>query len=142
MRFINLLTFAVLHLTACSTVNPASPTLDMLRQRFAEIRRDPPLSDWPAIPDVDPEPLIGMPASTIRSALGHRDRQTRHSDWECGAPVCWVFTYDSLKLRPDLIVDSPTPGLEVITVTTGGPPLLILGITGGRVTSDRWQGQK
>jgi hypothetical protein len=142
VRFNNLMVIAVLHLTACSTVNPASPTLDVLRQGFAEIRHDPPRSDWPAIPDVDPEPLIGMPASAIRSALGHSDRRTRYSDWECGAPVCWVFTYDSLKPRPDLIVDSPTPGLETVTVTTGGPPLLILGIKGGRVTSARWQGQK
>lgn len=142
MRFNNLVTIAVLHLAACSSVNPASPTLNVLRQSFAEIRRDPPRADWPAIPDVDPEPLIGMPASAIRSALGHSDRRTIYSDWECGAPACWVFTYDSLKPRPDLVVDSPTPGPEVVTVTTGGPPLLILGITGGRVTSARWQGQK
>lgn len=113
MRFINLLTFAVLHLTACSTVNPASPTLDMLRQRFAEIRRDPPLSDWPAIPDVDPEPLIGMPASTIRSALGHRDRQTRHSDWECGAPVCGSLRTTASSYGPTLSWTHRRPGSKL-----------------------------
>ena len=84
MRFNNLMVIAVLHLTACSTVNPASPTLDVLRQGFAEIRHDPPRSDWPAIPGVDPEPLIGMPAFAVRSALGHSDRRTKYSDWNAG----------------------------------------------------------
>jgi hypothetical protein len=137
-----LMAIPVLNLTACATVKPTSPTLEILRQSFAEIRRDPAPLSWPAIPDIDPEPLIGMPASAIRAALGHSDRRYGHYDWECGAPVCWVFAYDSLKPRPDPIVDSPTPGLKTVIVTTGGPPLLILGITRGRVISARWQGQK
>lgn len=120
----------------------ALPTLDILRQSFAAIRRDPAPPSWPAIPDIDPEPLIGMPASAIRTALGRSDRRYGHYDWECGAPVCWVFTYDSLKPRPAPIVDSPTPGLKTVIVTTGGPPLLILGIARGRVISARWQGQR
>ncbi len=142
-RRIGLLAIAVLQLTACSTVKPVSPTLDTLSQSFAQIRRDPPSPHWPAIPDIDPEPLIGMPASAIRAALGRSDRPDRYEeDWECGAPRCWVYTYDSPKPRDYVVVDSPTPGLKTVIVSTGGPPLLILGITSGRVTSARWQGQK
>lgn len=137
-----LMAIPVLHLTACSTVTPTSPTLDIVRDSFAEIRGAPARPHWPEIPDIDPEPLIGIPASAIRAALGHSDRAYGHYNWECGAPLCWVFVYDSLKPRPDPIVASPTPGLNTVIVTTGGPPLLILGITRGRVTSARWQGQK
>jgi hypothetical protein len=131
---------ALLHLTGCAAVKPVSPTLDMLTESFDQVRRGPPSSEWPAIPDIDPEPLIGMSASAIRAALGRPDRPTRYDNWECSACVCWVYTYNSLKPLPDAVVASSTPG--VVIVTTGGPPLLILGITDGRVTSARWQGQK
>jgi|SRR5271167_4137114 len=118
------------------------PTLDLLAKNFAHARQLSPGSRPPP-PRIKIATIIGLKSSSISKALGIPDRPTDDYDFECGAPICWVYTYGP---KDDPAVETPVvaEGADVstITVTTGGPFILILGIAMNRVVTAQWQGQR
>ena len=109
--------------------------------RDFKLARKLPAGSRPAPPSVDLNALVGIPATRVRSALGRPDRPLPDYDYECGAEHCWAFTYGSLREEEPTVV-AEQDGSKTIIVTTGGPYLLVLGISGKQVTTAKWQGQK
>src|SRR6202022_640101 len=88
------------------------------------------------------EQLVGASQSSVRHALGVPDSQWRISRELCQAALFVSYTFGARET-----ISSPEPvrhnadGTDSIVVTTGGPWLLILGFTDGRLVSARWLGQ-
>jgi hypothetical protein len=96
----------------------------------------------PPPPDFNLETLIGSRSNSIRKALGRPDRTDNDYDFGCGAQKCWVYTYGPKSEPFQEIPQDDGSGLSTIVVTTGGPFILILGISSNRIITARWQGQK
>ena len=95
----------------------------------------------PAPPDIDINKLIGVKWTTVRAALGHPDAPVDY-DWECRAEQCQVYSYGADEREAERPAMVNARDLTSITVITGGPWVLILGVSRNTVTSVRWQGQK
>jgi hypothetical protein len=131
-------------LASCSTravhSDPHSPTvLTELAADFSAARAQP-LGSRPAPPYVDLERLIGLNVSSIQAALGAPDSREPGMPL-CEATRCWSYTYGPGP--------APVPNevqhdgdISFIVVTTGGPFLLVLGVSGDRVASAHWLGQR
>jgi hypothetical protein len=112
-----------------------TPTLVAFRDAFAAARALP-LGSRPSPPNLEPTGLIHASIATLRAYLGHWTRLDCADLLERPAETCASFTYGPDPAPP---VEDP-PGS--ITVTTGGPWLLVVGVSKGRVVDARWLGQK
>jgi hypothetical protein len=64
-------------------------------------------------------------------------------DWQCQAKQCVVYSYgadERQSKQPQ--TGEASDGTPWVSVTIGGPWLLILGINSNQVVAARWQGQK
>lgn len=96
----------------------------------------------PRPPEIKLQALLGLKLSEFRRVLG-----TPHK-WPkglapCRSTICLSFTYGP----PEIARATPEPvqradGIMEIQVTTGGPFLLILSVSKGRVIGADWLGQK
>jgi hypothetical protein len=113
--------------------------LTELSAYFSAARAQPPGSR-PMPPYFYPGRLIGLSVSSIETALGTPDVLEPGMPI-CEAARCWSYTYGPgpAPLSNAVQHDGNT---EFIVVSTGGPYLLILGVSGDRVSSARWQGQR
>jgi hypothetical protein len=127
---------------AGDSINDRTSSLDALAKHFARARNLP-SGSRPPPPTTDLGMILGLRSASIRKALGVSDPPVDGYDFQCAAPTCWVYTYGPNEYRGE-----KTPSIEdrsnlsTIVVTTGGPFLLILGISANRVVTARWQGQK
>jgi hypothetical protein len=113
----------------------STSSLEAFRQAFAGARALP-LGSRPSPPDLDPTSLIHISFSTIRAYLG-RSTHLDCDDLLARPPeACASFTFGPGPSPP--VEDSPGS----ITVTTGGPWLLVVGLSKGHVVDARWLGQK
>jgi hypothetical protein len=115
-------------------------TLAALASDFAKARALPPGSR-PAPPGLNLEDLVGLSLSQIRSALGSPDKPIEGYGFECGAERCFAFTYGPTGHEEPTEIKQ-ADGLETVVVTTGGPFLLVVGVSSKEVITARWQGQK
>jgi len=135
---------AVELLASCSTravstdPHPAS-VLTELSADFSAARALP-LGSRPTLPYFDPERLIGLRVSSIQAALGTPDIRDPVMSL-CEVARCWSYTYGPgpAPLSNEVQHDGNT---DFIVVTTGGPFLLVLGVSGDRVASARWLGRR
>jgi hypothetical protein len=132
-------------LASCSTHTVSTDThpvsvLTELSADFLAARAQPPGSR-PTPPDVDLERLIGLKATSIRATLGAPDRPPRAWKPPCEAARCWSYTYGPgpAPVPNEVQQDGDT---NYIVMSYGGPSLLILGVSGGRVVSADWLGQR
>ena len=126
---------------AWSKDQDASSCLNTLQSFFLRARLLP-SGSRPPPPDMEVKALLGLQKSAIRTALGPPDKhEPNYPPLECRASQCWSFTYGP---GPSPVPD-PTDngdGTMSVYVTTGGPWLLILGFTRGRLVNAFWRGQK
>lgn len=129
---------------SCSTraVSPAPHPVSVLTELSADFSaaRSQPPGSRPTPPYVDLEQLIGLRLYSVRAALGMPDSQESGMS-PCEAVRCWSYTYGP---GPEPYSDEVQHHGETdsIVVTTGGPFLLILGVSGDRVVSADWLGQR
>ena len=109
--------------------------LDAFRDAFAAARALP-LGSRPPPPDLKPAGLVHTPFTTLKAYLGHATHLDCDDLLTRPVKTCASFTFGP---APTIPVDDP-PGS--ITVTTGGPWLLVVGLSQGRVVDARWLGQK
>jgi hypothetical protein len=111
-------------------------TLDTIRAHFVAARALPPGSRPPP-PATDLKSLIRVPISTLEAYLGASEPA-----FECGdlfprpPATCIAYTFG-----PEPAPEVEDPASE-IAVATGGPWLLVIGISNGRVVASRWLGQR
>jgi hypothetical protein len=115
-------------------------TLNQLASDFKGARALP-AGSCPSPPDLDLKALLGSNSTRLRSALGPPDRPVRGSRPKCGADLCWTFRYGP---KPNFAHSAVAQenGLNSILVATGGPFLLIVGISSNRVETAEWLGQR
>jgi len=113
--------------------------LDGLSKNFLWARSLPPGSrPDPVVSDL--AFLEGARLSAIRRALGPADDpDPRWKPPDCLAPLCLVWTYGPTEA---VTSEDRDDGNNTVTVTTGGPFLLVLGFRANRVISAQWLGQK
>jgi hypothetical protein len=113
--------------------------LSTLRAAFTTARALPAGSrpDPPEAIDIDR--LRQASPISVRSTLGRPTYQGR--DLDCGASTCWAFEYGP-RLQADSSARDLGNGLSEVTVVTGGPCLLLLGIEARTVRTVQWKGQK
>lgn len=114
--------------------------LSALARYFSEARTLP-SGTRPRPPKVNLKRLIGLPSGTIRRSLGPPDPPVGNYDFACHASRCWVYTYGAKENfdKGGSICDEGSDLCSVV-VSTGGPFLLILGLSSGHVVTARWQG--
>ena len=78
--------------------------------------------------------------TSVRLKLGRPTYQGR--GLECGAPTCWAFEYGPRPQAESFSSRDLGNGLSEVTVVTGGPCLLLLGIDAGCIHTVQWRGQK
>jgi hypothetical protein len=101
-----------------------------------------PVGTRPMPPDLELRKLMGIPWPVVRAALGPPDAPDDY-DWECHAKRCRVYSYGADERQTDVSESGvDRNGVPWITVITGGPWVLILGVSSNKVVSARWQGQK
>lgn len=144
-RFARVITSACLILSSLLTIwcgaatsSTAEDTLRKLTKEFSAARAMP-LGSRPRPPNTDLAALNGLPSSAINAALGPEDMGSFRP--ECHAPVCWSFTYGPGPAPFHAPVDNGN-GTVSVEVTTGGPWLLVIGLTSGHVATAFWQGQR
>jgi hypothetical protein len=86
---------------------------------FAKARALP-LGSRPEPPDWNLQPLLGLRAFRLRSTLGSPDRPVDGYHFECGARLCWAFTYGPAGHEESTVIRQDN-GLNTVVVTTGGP---------------------
>jgi hypothetical protein len=119
----------------------AQSCLSALHSFFSSARAQP-LGSRPAPPYIYLKALLGLQMSAIRTVLGPPDkREANYPPPECHAAQCWSFTYGPGPGPLPAPTDNGD-GTMSVYVTTGGPWLLILGFTKGRIVTAFWQGQK
>lgn len=127
--------------------NIADDSGSRARDKLAELAKDfasaraLPDGSRPGPPEFDLNVLLGLRSSRIRSALGSRDNPVAGYRYDCGAKLCWTFTYGPTN-HVTMKEIREVNGLETIEVTAGGPFLLVLGISSNRVITAKWLGQK
>jgi hypothetical protein len=127
--------FAASLAMAVATLAAASSTrvLETFRAAFAAARALP-LGSRPSPPDLEPTSLIHTPLITLSGYLGQStpidcsDLLTRQAE------TCVSFIYGPGP--------APQDPPRSITITTGGPWLLLVGLSKGQVVDARWLGQK
>jgi hypothetical protein len=95
-----------------------------------------PSGSRPDPPQLDLTSLQGIPRSEVRRALG---KPTYCDEWKlsaCAHADVWMYAWGPPAAAPQRDPDGS------ITVTTGGPWLLVLEFSGDRVAAERFQGQK
>ena len=137
------LTFIVITQTAMAadTATAYLSVLQSLARDFASARALP-AGTRPVPPEVELVKLVGMKWSIVRTTLGSPDAPDDY-DWQCHANKCQVYRYgadERQASQPETGDDGN--GLQWVTVTTGGPWVLILGVSSNKVVSARWQGQR
>jgi hypothetical protein len=133
-------------LQASCAANPpdsAQSTLTNLARHFRAARALPE-GTRPAPPDVKIEKIVGLPVSAVRSALGPADAPLKvEYDWDCDAETCQIYTYGAdERASIDARIAADKKDLESIVITTGGPYVLVVGVSSNTVATARWQGQK
>jgi len=113
----------------------STSALDAFHTAFVAARTLPPGSR-PLPPDLEPSRLIHTPLIVLKGYLGASMQLDCGELLSCRAEKCVYFTYGPGPTAP---TDDP-PGS--ITVVTGGPWLLVVGVSKGRVVDARWLGQK
>jgi hypothetical protein len=128
---------------AGDSINDRTSSLNALAKHFARARILP-SGSRPSPPTIDLGMIVGLRSAAIRKALGVSDPPVDGYDFQCGAPTCWVYTYGPEEHGGGEETPSIEDGsnLSTIVITTGGPFLLVLGISANRVLTARWQGQK
>ena len=140
-------TIALALILITQTALAADPAMESqsVLQRLARdfnAARALPIGTRPAPPDVELRKLIGVKWSIVRTALGSPDVSDDY-DWQCHAKKCQVYTYGADERQADQpVTGDDGNGLQWVSVTTGGPWVLILGVSSNKVVSARWQGQK
>jgi hypothetical protein len=118
-------------------------TLDGLSRDFVQARSMP-AGSRPMPPEGDLDYLTGVRLSVIRRVLGPPDK--RESGWDpppgCKATLCYVWTYGPAGVPTTVTPSDRSDGTMEVTVTTGGPYLLVLGFKDRSVVSASWLGQK
>jgi len=114
--------------------------LGVLSDDFKKARTLPPGSR-PSPPDLDLSALLGLSSTRLRSALGSPDHRGHSDHAGCDAELCWVFTYGPKESFAPTVIKQEN-GLDTVVVTTGGPFLLVVGVSSNRVATARWEGQK
>ncbi len=112
----------------------ANNVLGELRDKFAAARALP-LGSRPGPPSVDLKPLIGVSESTLAHYLGGPTSIDCGELFRTHQDTCSAFRYG-----PD-----PAPVEEhdgYITLKTGGPWLLVVATSHGRIVDVRWLGQR
>ena len=116
--------------------------LAVLANQFV-VARSLPEGTRPTPPYFYLDQLVGASQSSVRQALGAPDPQWPISRDLCQAAICVSYTFGAQET-----ISSPEPvrhnadGTNSIIVSTGGPWLLMLGFTDGRLVSARWLGQR
>jgi hypothetical protein len=115
--------------------------LEELSKSFTEARSLP-SGSRPSPPSIDLQRLVGLRLSAIRNALGVPNGGAGHLP-RCHASLCFSYSYGPAVL-PET---DPGPvdrgdGTMEMQVTTGGPWLLIIGVSDNQVVSADWLGQK
>jgi hypothetical protein len=100
-----------------------------------------PAGSRPSPPDLDLKSLPGLSSTRLRSSLGPPDHPIHGYRPQCGADLCWVFTYGPKESFAPSVIKQEN-GLNTIEVTTGGPFLLVVGVLSNRVATVKWEGQK
>jgi hypothetical protein len=140
--FVFLLLFSSMIAWAGDAPDQTSAALGALTRYFAEARTLP-SGTRPRPPQVNLKGLIGLPSDAIRRSLGPPDPPVENYDFACHASECWVYTYGAKEnFAEGGQICEEGSDLCSIVVTTGGPFLLIVGVSSGHVVTARWQGQK
>jgi hypothetical protein len=124
--------------------DPATTSQSVLQSLAGdfEAARALPVGSRPVPPDIELRKLVGMKWSIVRAALGSPDVPDDY-DWQCHAKKCEVYSYGANERQADKPeTGEDGNGLQWVSVTTGGPWVLILGVSLNKVISARWQGQK
>ena len=100
-----------------------------------------PAGSRPSPPDLDLKSLLGLSSTRLRSSLERPDHPIHGYRPQCGADLCWVFTYGPKESFAPSVIKQEN-GVNTIEVTTGGPFLLVIGLSSNRVATARWEGQK
>jgi hypothetical protein len=116
-----------------------SSVLTELSADFSAARAQP-LGSRPAPPDVELTRLIGLKTSSVHAALGAPESQEPGMPL-CEATRCWSYTYGPGP-KPFSDEVQHHGNTDSIVVSTGGPFLLILGVSADRVISAHWLGQR
>jgi hypothetical protein len=125
---------------ASTPADRSQATLRTLASSFSQARALPPGSR-PGPPRIELRPMLGLASSSIRAALGAPESDDKESASDCHAAFCWVYRYGPGP-APIPPPSKTADGGSEITVSTGGPFLLILGFSEDHLVSARWLGQR
>jgi len=132
------LVLAALLTAAAAVAQAASPnvekTLDMLQTNLAQARALPP-GERPPPPKVDLAALVGASRGRVVKALSLPSFCEPEGSTDCTRSNSWSYVWGP----PD---PDPKSGDGYVTVTTGGPWLLVIEFSGGLVSAARWLGQR
>jgi len=118
---------------------PSKKILRDLQDSFAGARSLPPGSR-PEIPMyLNIYALTGVKPTDVREVLGAPNFEG--TDLDCGAPTCWAFTFGprAAPIPPERDLGN---GSVEVTVVTGGPWYLLLGIEHDLIKTVAWRGQR
>jgi hypothetical protein len=131
----------VMHATASDVPAKSTSDLNSLASYFNKARALP-VGTRPPPPHANLRKLIGLAFDEIRGALGPPDPPDDY-DWQCHATRCAVYSYGADERNAPVRTGDAGNGIQWIEVSTGGPWVLILGVSSSdKVVSARWEGQK
>ena len=112
--------------------------LDTMKSELTTARRLP-AGSRPAPPQGDLSSLEGVSATDVLRKLGRPTNCEPGGPHKCGHSTSIVYEWGPRALTPRTQKHGEN---EVVTITIGGPFLLVLDLERGLVKSARWQGQR
>jgi hypothetical protein len=109
-------------------------TLEMLQKNLSQARALPP-GERPLPPKVDLAALVGTSRGRVVKALSSPSFCEPEGSTDCTRSNTWSYLWG--PPAPD-----PQSDDGYVTVTTGGPWLLVVEFSGGLVSAARWLGQR
>ena len=119
---------------SCASQIPGTDLLQQLQTKLVRVRGLP-NGSRPTPPDVDLLKLNGLGRNDVRSALGAPDPCDSEINDDCETRTFWSFRWGPPNAEP-----KPREGY--VTVSNGGPWLLVIDFAHDHVVAARWLGQR
>ena len=133
-RLVVLALLAVGPMAAHAGKSNAAKVLETLQKGLAEARALPP-GTRPVPPELNLAALLGASRASVERALSTPSHCDPDDATDCARSKTWSYEWG--PANPE-----PTSGDGYVTVTSGGPWLLVVEFSHGRVSAARWLGQR